>query len=81
MDMASESDLRNFLMDFTFNRNVDIAGPAGLGTEESLPHMRFSASSKVILVAVVVFVFCCCCCCCYYNYYYNSCGCNFGCWL
>ena len=74
MDMASESDLKNFLMDFTFNTNVDnlllgVAGPAGLWTEESLPHMRFSASSKVIVVAVVVFVFCCCCCCYYYNYY------------
>ena len=63
MDMASESDLRKFLMDFTFNTNVNnlllgVAAPAGLWTEEPLPHMRFSGSLKVILVVVVVvFVF------------------------
>ena len=46
MDMASESTLKNFLMDFTFNTNVEdlllgVAGPCGLWTEEQLPHMRF----------------------------------------
>ena len=53
MSEASKADLKSFLMDFTFNTNVEglllgVAGPVGLWTGEQLPHMRLREILKNI---------------------------------